>query len=270
MAQTIFFTIYIFVAGRWDLISFYSRYVILILASSSILYILIQPVFYGSNEVSYSSVSEILISAIIALLFMVFMLRAIIGRKLKKEYILCDFPLKNGIYYVAHGGSSKLINHHYLKGAQSFALDILKINRFGFRCRGIYPKFLDRYYIYNEKVYSPIDGKIVKVVDGFDDLIPPERDATNKAGNHIVINMRGNTYILVAHLMKNSINVREGQIVSKGQFIGRIGNSGNTSEPHLHIHCVETNDDEYISNGIGIPILFEGKFYTRNTLMKNV
>jgi len=81
----------------------------------------------------------------------------------------------------------------------------------------------------------------VKVIDGLGDSIPPKRDEVNLAGNHIVMSVESNIYILLAHLLKCSILVNEGEKVSQGQMIGRVGNSGNTTEPHLHMHCVKTN-----------------------------
>ena len=55
-------------------------------------------------------------------------------------------------------------------------------------------------------------------------------------GNHGVIELATKTYLIIAHLKPNSVTVVAGQEVEEGQVIGQCGNSGNTSEPHIHIH----------------------------------
>ncbi len=64
-------------------------------------------------------------------------------------------------------------------------------------------------------------------------------DRESPPGNHIVLRCHG-VAILMAHLKNRSVIPREGDRVSHGQPIGRVGNSGNTSEPHLHLHSVRT------------------------------
>jgi len=98
-----------------------------------------------------SGLSEYVIGVFVSLLFFVFLFKVIAGRKTKETPLVCNFPLKNGNYYIAHGGASKIINHHhhhhhhyYLVGAQRYALDIMKLNKFGFRCKGVYPSKSDR------------------------------------------------------------------------------------------------------------------------------
>lgn len=59
---------------------------------------------------------------------------------------------------------------------------------------------------------------------------------THPAGNHVVIQLETSTYLYISHLQKGSIVVNEGEQVAEGQLIGRCGNSGRTSEPHIHIH----------------------------------
>lgn len=72
--------------------------------------------------------------------------------------------------------------------------------------------------------------------------------------------------VVLAHMTEGSVAVGEGQEVEEGQFLGRVGNSGNTSEPHLHIHAVRTGSGS-ILEGEGVPVLFDGRFPVRNGLV---
>jgi len=60
-------------------------------------------------------------------------------------------------------------------------------------------------------------------------------------------------YVVLAHLRRGSVRVHSGQRVRAGQLLGRVGNSGNSSEPHLHVHAQDTPD---LSAGTGLPIVF--------------
>jgi murein DD-endopeptidase MepM/ murein hydrolase activator NlpD len=84
-------------------------------------------------------------------------------------------------------------------------------------------------------------------------------------GNYVVVRCQDVT-VLLAHLMKGSVEVEPGREVKKGQPLGRVGNSGNTTEPHLHIHAARLGPRESILSGEGLPIRFEGRFLVRNDL----
>lgn len=57
------------------------------------------------------------------------------------------------------------------------------------------------------------------------------------AGNHIYLRLdETGTFLFLAHLKKGSIKVKEGQHVNEGEVLAQVGNSGSSSEPHLHIH----------------------------------
>jgi hypothetical protein len=177
-----------------------------------------------------------------------------------------SFPLRNGFYYVGHGGSNVNLNRHYLNQAQKYALDIGKLNVLGTRAMGIYPKDLTRYTIFGDTLHSPCEGSVTQAVDGLPDLIPPDSDPKHPAGNHVLIACRG-VKVLLAHMMSGSLVISAGDLVQEGQVLGRVGNSGNTSEPHLHIHAAEGGSGEGAVDGEGVPMLFEGRFLVRNSLV---
>lgn len=60
---------------------------------------------------------------------------------------------------------------------------------------------------------------------------------------------------------------REGEHVPAGAQIGAVGNSGNSTEPHLHIHARRGGSSEYALDGEAVPMAFEGKFLTRNAIV---
>ena len=170
----------------------------------------------------------------------------------------------DGLWFVGWGGPDALHNYHVDAPPQRHAYDFL-VWKDGstYSGRG---KEVEDYYAYGQPVLAPADGTVVRVVDGLKDVKPQiETDAENPAGNHVVIQVADEVYLLIAHLQAGTLLVAEGDTVAAGQEIGRVGNSGNTSEPHIHIHLQDTPDmftyseDGRItglSDAIGLPLAF--------------
>ncbi|GAB2873983.1 M23 family metallopeptidase [Streptomyces deserti] len=78
-------------------------------------------------------------------------------------------------------------------------------------------------------------------------------------GNHVVLDLGDGTHALYAHLRRGSLTVREGDRVRAGQVIAHCGNSGNSSEPHLHFQLMDGPDPDtargvpFRWHGIGVP-----------------
>ena len=268
------FTLWLFRAGNWAYVSYYARYVLLIFfaAAAIVSFMALQrsSPFIGHGIWWWTTLSfkAILIFVFAALSFLTFRAQGYTDTAISLEY-----PLREGTYYVAHGGSRTTLNYHVAVPPQKYALDIVAINRFGRRSSGLSPTELERYVIYGHTVYSPCNGEIVSVVDGLPDLTPPEMNSSQPAGNHIWLRCN-DVYIIVAHLMNGSIPVKAGDRVERSQQLGRVGNSGNTSEPHLHIHAVrydtppEISTEFLLRNGIAVPMLFEKHFLIRNDVFR--
>jgi len=68
-------------------------------------------------------------------------------------------------------------------------------------------------------------------------------------GNTVIIKTQNNEYLFFAHFKQHSIKVQQGQKVKQGQLLGLCGNSGNSSEPHLHFH-IQNVEDMNIATGV--------------------
>jgi hypothetical protein len=116
------------------------------------------------------------------------------------------------------------------------------------------------YHIYGDPVLAVADGKALVVHDGVPDQVPHDpKPITNLAdadGNHVLQDIGNGVYVLYAHMKPGSVRsrVRQGAMVRKGQVIGLVGNTGNTTEPHLHMH-VMNRPSTLLANGI--PYVFE-------------
>ncbi len=102
-------------------------------------------------------------------------------------------------------------------------------------------------------------------MDGLPDLVPPEKDTDNLAGNHVVLACEG-VEVILAHLKQGSVAVTSGMRVNEGDVLGQVGNSGDTSQPHLHLHAERGGEPGEILNGEGVPIELGGRFLVRNSL----
>jgi hypothetical protein len=179
------------------------------------------------------------------------------------------FPLQGGTYCAVHGGNFMLLNHHRKSRSQRYALDIVKLNFLGSRAAGIYPERLTAYRIFDDVVYAPCSGSITAAVNDMPDLPPGQMDRSHIAGNHVVIRCAGSDAFLgLAHLRQGSVLVRTGEAVEAGQPLARVGNSGHTSEPHLHIHAKRGGAPDSMLDGEGVPIRFERKWLIRNSMMR--
>lgn len=95
---------------------------------------------------------------------------------------------------------------------------------------------LESYFAYGAEILSPVAGRVVQAVGTLPDANPGMPDHEHRWGNMVVIRMPSGEHLVLAHLMKDSLQVHEGQEVLPGAAIGRCGNSGFSAQPHLHMH----------------------------------
>lgn len=160
-----------------------------------------------------------------------------------------DVPLR-----VVWGGDSIKTNYHAAAPDQRWAYDLL-----------VEPYFsgspnLEDYGCYGVPVFAPVDGTIVSAHDGEPDETPGVTSNNFEAptGNHVMIHIEEtDTYLVIAHLQNGSVLVKTGDQVKEGQAIGACGNSGNTSEPHIHIHHQRQDPTVFPLNfAEGLPLYF--------------
>ena len=182
------------------------------------------------------------------------------------------FPLRHGTYAVANGGSNELVSAHMqtlsaerfrnFRG-QSYGVDIIKVSAFGLRASGLAPRDPSAYAIFGETIYAPCGGTVLRVEDGFADMSPPEVDRQHMAGNFAFLDCKG-VQVLLGHMRRGSVRVQSGDSIAEGDVIGQVGNSGNTSEPHLHIHAQRPAENDAFLSGEPLPIRLNGRFLARN------
>ena len=83
------------------------------------------------------------------------------------------------------------------------------------------------------------------------------------AGNHVIIEV-GGVFIALCHLKRGSICVQPGQLVRSGEPVGRCGNSGNSTEPHVHVQAMDSADPGQAS---AVPVSFAGGLPRNGTVV---
>ena len=91
----------------------------------------------------------------------------------------------------------------------------------------------------------------------------PEMDRDNLPGNYVAIDCNG-FFVILAHLRQGSVTVSEGERVAVGTRLGAMGNSGNSSEPHLHVHAQRGLPPEAPFAGEPLGLTINGQFLVRN------
>jgi murein DD-endopeptidase MepM/ murein hydrolase activator NlpD len=124
--------------------------------------------------------------------------------------------------------------------AQRFAIDFL-------RAQGVSsfegdPSENESYFLYGADVLAVTPGTIVATGDGMAENVPtdplPDADVATATGNYVVEEIDAGHFALYAHLQPGSLRVQPGDEVARGDVLGLVGNSGNSSEPHLHFHVM--------------------------------
>jgi hypothetical protein len=182
----------------------------------------------------------------------------VVGAPLRGDWIAGD-AANNGMD-AAHRRTALVLDGH-LWLAQRYAIDWVQIQR----VNGQYSTFKgpegrsESYFCYGQPIYSVADGTVASASDGMPDNVPHSgKFATpisfdNAAGNHVVVEIGRERFVLYAHMKPGSVRVKAGQSVKAGDILGYVGNTGSSTEPHLHMHI---DDRPSFLGGNSVPYVF--------------
>jgi hypothetical protein len=156
------------------------------------------------------------------------------------------------VWTVFWGGDTEALNHHHAVPNQRFAFDFVVLAEDG-RSHGGQGSKNEDYYAFGKEVLSPAEGTATEVVSGVRDNSPGSMNPYMALGNCVFIQHPAGEVSVFAHLREHSIQVAAGQKVQRGQLLGLCGNSGNSSEPHLHFHI---QDGPLIQSAVGVKCFF--------------
>ncbi len=170
----------------------------------------------------------------------------------EKHQTKLSLPFR-GRWLVFWGGDTKELNQHHDVPNQRFAFDFLGVDEKGNTRRG-QAQINEDYFAFAREISAPADGVVTDVISGVRDNVPGSMNPFSALGNAVFIRHREQEVSLFAHLKLGSIKVKVGDKVKRGQVIGLCGNSGNSSEPHLHYHLQNT---PVIQDGTGIKCSYQ-------------
>jgi len=175
-------------------------------------------------------------------------------------------PLRGGPWLAANGPSAEsghrramipLFGSYYI--AQRFAIDWVKIDATNKTYSGDSLKN-SSYYAYGNDALAVAAGIVTEVKDSIPENVPGINSRAvpitleTVGGNHVIVDIGGGHFAFYAHLQPGSIRVKVGGRVKRGQVLGLVGNSGNSTEPHLHFHVSDASSP---LGSEGIPYAFE-------------
>ena len=205
-------------------------------------------------------------------LFGGFVALAWLGRRVPAEPVALGSVLRGGTFVAAQAGSTRAINYHVAHPHMRYAVDYLGIGRNGRHACGIMPSDPARYVIFGATVVAPLDGVVEASRNDLPDLPPPTRDPLRAAGNFVVLRAVApdgrEVRVVMAHLRQGSVRVRVGDGVRAGDPLGEVGNSGNTTEPHLHLGVTVGGAPGEPLSGEGVPFTVADRFPVRGQVVK--
>lgn len=198
---------------------------------------------------------------------------ALLGRRAPAGLVPLAFPLSGGTFLVVNGGSNPTVNAHRLTAdpkrngyaayrGQSYGVDFVQLNSWGGTWSGLSPRRPQDHAIYGAEVLAPCAGAVLVAVDGVEDTAVGIPDRAHMAGNHVLIGC-GTFEVLLGHLAPGSVRVRVGSVVTTSDVVGRVGNTGNTGAPHLHVHAQRFSRTRDPLAGDPLPITLDGRFLVR-------
>lgn len=172
----------------------------------------------------------------------------------------------SGTWYVVWGGLQRQDNIlHAVTRDQRFAIDFVIMQQgCTHRSKGTRNA---NYHCWGELIIAPGNGRIVGAVDGIVDNSPGYMNVRHPLGNHVIIDHGNGEYSFLAHMKKSSLKLNVGQRVATGALLGECGNSGASSEPHLHYHM---QNSPIFCDGDGLPARFSNYIANGKRILSGV
>ncbi len=171
----------------------------------------------------------------------------------RRDVAVIGPPLRGGDWMAANGPSNTSAHRRALipiggraRISQRFAIDWVQLRDDGNTFTGD-PKDNKNYRAYGSEVLAVADGTVSEVKDGITQNVPGIDSRAvpitleTIGGNHIILDLGGGRYAFYAHLQPGSLRVKLGDHVRRGQVLALVGNSGNSTEPHLHFQLCDAN-----------------------------
>lgn len=162
-------------------------------------------------------------------------------------------------WYISNGGRTHEDGvHHFITCGfgQRYAFDaVIKVD---YKTHSGNGNQNEDYYCFGKQLNTPADGIILEMENDIEDNLPGELNENTAVGNYVLIDHLNGEYSILAHFKKGTIVVSVGDTITQGQELGKAGNSGNSTEAHLHYHL---QNSPKLLNSSGLPASFKN-YYT--------
>lgn len=186
-----------------------------------------------------------------------------------------EYPFE-GCWRTQRSPANRVPSHGTTLWATSYAIDFLPVDEAGRTAPVTLGSLVrseppERFPGFGRPVLAPVRGVVARVHDGVRDHdsvrgLPSIRYALTQrrraaagwvglAGNHVMVEAQDGTVVAICHLQRGSVRVQVGDAVGPGETLGRCGNSGNSTEPHVHLQAMDGSD---VSHASAVPVTFGG------------
>ena len=172
--------------------------------------------------------------------------------KFERNTTKLTLPFK-GEWFTVWGGTTKMENYHVTTRAQQGAFDFVIIGKNGRSYERSGTRNED-YFAFGQPIYAVCEATVVEVNTGVEDNRPTIMNPAQPLGNSVTLRTENGEFIVYAHFEYGTVAVKKGDQVRRGQYLGNCGNSGNSSEAHLHLHI---QDGLNIMTAAGARCFFE-------------
>lgn len=224
--------VFILLYGAWVFVSIYMQWMFATVAIAALVAGLLRKRVHAANWRPWGLIVPAVVFSLLDVLYFTGTARS------GYPVLNLSLPFRQGRYFVFQGGRGLPTNllHAFGRGHIHYAMDIIKLDGLGRRGNAVFSTKLSDYAIYGDTILAPCTGKVIMAINDNPDNTPPNAIRGLHNTNGVVIDA-GTYYVCMVHMKYNDVWVQPGDSVRTGQPIGRVGNSGKSIEPHLHIQA---------------------------------